>query len=100
KYEIAINDYEENKHFLLGQYFFNNYDRTLANFPVLNTQVMISKVEVWVTNRTGSTQGIRDVLAFMDLGEANPFNTNLRTGNPDALPVNRANALYNSLYQN
>lgn len=100
KYEIAINDYEENKHFLLGQYFFNNYDRTLANFPVFNTQVMISKVEVWITNRTGSTQGIRDVLAFMDLGEADPFNASLRTGNANALPDNRVNALYNNLQQN
>ncbi len=79
QYEIAINDYEENKHFLLGQYFYENYDKTLANFPVLNTQVMINKVEVWITNRTGSTQGIRDVLAFMDLGEANPYNAGLRT---------------------
>lgn len=100
QFEIAINDYEENKHFLLGQYFVENYDKALENFPVINSQVVINKVEVWVTNRTGSTQGIRDALAFMDLGEANPYNNSLRTGSPNSLPDNRVNALYDNLYQN
>ncbi|RQO31778.1 cell surface protein SprA [Taibaiella sp. KBW10] len=99
-FEIMANDYEENKHFLLGQYFYNNYDKALQNFPIINSQAVISKVEVWVTNRTGSTQGIRDALAFMDLGEANPYNTSLVTGSTTALPDNRANALYNNLQQN
>lgn len=99
-FEIKANDYEENKHFLLGQYFFNNYDRALQNFPIVNSQAVISKVEVWVTNRTGSTQGIRDALAFMDLGEGNPYNASLATGPAGGLPDNRANALYNNLQQN
>jgi cell surface protein SprA len=98
-FEIQINDYEENKHFLLGQHFYQNYDRALANFPIINSQVVINKVEVWITNRTGATQGIRDALAFMDLGEADPYNQRFRTGSTTALPANTANSLYNNLYQ-
>lgn len=99
-FEVKAYDYEENKHFLLAQHFYNNYDRALANFPIINSQAMLSKVEVWITNRTGSTQGIRDALAFMDLGEASPYNTGLISGAPNALPDNQANALYRNLQQN
>jgi cell surface protein SprA len=99
-FEVKAYDYEENKHFLLAQHFYNNYDRALANFPIINSQAVISKVEVWITNRTGSTQGIRDALTFMDLGEANPYNTSLINGATNALPDNNANALYLNLQQN
>ncbi|HRP88789.1 MAG TPA: cell surface protein SprA [Edaphocola sp.] len=99
KFEIPINDYEENRHFLIGQYFYNNYDKALKEFPIINSQVMINKMEVWITNRTGATQGIRDALAFMDLGEADPFNTSFKKGDPNALPDNRANTLYDELSQ-
>lgn len=99
-FELQINDYDENKHFLLGQYFFENYDKALAEYPKINSQVMINKVEVWVTNRTGSTQGIRDAMAFMDLGEANPYNATLRTASGIPYPDNKANALYQNLNQN
>ncbi|HTO15162.1 MAG TPA: cell surface protein SprA [Edaphocola sp.] len=99
KFEIPINDYEENRHFLLGQYFHDNYDKALKDFPIINSQVVMSKVEVWITNRTGATQGIRDALAFMDLGEAQPYNTSFLTGSPQGLPDNRANRLYDELTQ-
>ena len=99
-FEIKINDYEENRNFLLAQYFYQNYDRALENFPIINSQVMINKVEVWITNRTGSTQGVRDALAFMDLGESNPYNNLLIGSAGDPLPDNRSNLLYQNLQQN
>lgn len=98
---IKADDYDENKHFLLGQYFRNNYNNALREFPRLNSLVTITKIEVWVTNRTGAVEGVRDVLCFMDLGERNPHNQNLIGGGQiNDIPDNRANQLYNQLLQN
>jgi cell surface protein SprA len=73
-------DYEANKHYFLAQYFRDNYNKALANIPIISSNVNITRVEVWVTNRTNSTTGSRDVLAFMDLGENKPYNTALIQG--------------------
>ena len=99
---IKADNYEENKDFLLAQYFHNNYNTALANFPAINSQVTISKIEVWVTNRTGAVTGVRDVLCFMDLGEGTPYLTNLSNPNSGiraGLPDNTANRLYTELVQ-
>jgi len=68
-FEIYADDYEANKHFFLGQYFYENYDGALRNMPIVSSSVSITNVEVWVTNRSGVTQNVRNVLAFQDLGE-------------------------------
>ncbi|MGM2810373.1 hypothetical protein, partial [Bacillus cereus group sp. Bce027] len=54
-FQKRLDDYEENRHFLLGQYFKDNFNKTMANLPVVNSQVQIQRIEVWVTNRTGAT---------------------------------------------
>ncbi len=100
---IKADNYEENKDFLLAQYFRNNYNKALENFPLINSLVTINKVEVWVTNRTGAVTGVRDILCFMDLGEASPFLPTL--SNPSSgvrygLPDNNTNRLYGQLLQN
>jgi cell surface protein SprA len=97
---IKADDYEENKHYLLGHYFRNNYNAALKNFPVIQSQTTINKIEVWVTNRTGATDGVRDVLCFLDLGERNPYRTNLVNPTKPQEPDNRANTLYDQLQQN
>lgn len=98
-FEIKADDYEENRNFLLGQYFYNNYEPALKNFPVINSQVVLTKVEVWLTNRTGATQGVRDILAFMDLGEKDPFQPSLRNPSGPQVPDNSANRLYQQIAQ-
>ena len=82
-------DYEANKHYFLSQYFRDNYNRALANIPIISSNITIKRVEVWVTNRTNNTTGSRDVLAFMDLGENKPYNNALIQGGPSysALPA-------------
>jgi cell surface protein SprA len=103
QFAIKADDYEENRHFLIGQYFYNSYDRALSNYPIINSQVTINKIEVWVTNVSGATEGVRNILAFMDLGEATPYKA-LHAGAtqniPFGLPDNRANQLYSMLSQN
>jgi cell surface protein SprA len=99
EFSIKIDDYDENRNFLLSQYFYNNYERALEKIPVINSQVLLNRVEVWVTNRQGATQNVRDVLAFMDLGEKNPYQSFLASGGPD-LPDNGSNRLYELIQQN
>lgn len=94
-FQKKLNDYEENRHFLLGQYFNANYNKTMASLPLVSSQVQIQRIEVWVTNKTGATTDARDVVGLMDLGEANPYNPNNIGGNPsNGLPNNGANGLY------
>ncbi|MEJ7586233.1 MAG: cell surface protein SprA [Ferruginibacter sp.] len=90
--DLKADEYEENRHFLLGQYFRENYNKVLAQMPVINTPVQILRLEVWVTNRNGTTVNTRDVVGLMDLGERNPFLPSIIvTGN---LPDNNTNDLY------
>jgi cell surface protein SprA len=74
-----LDDYEENRHFLMGQYFRNTYNKTMAKLPVVGSQVQIQRIEVWVTNRTGATTDARDIVGLMDLAEATPFNPNVHS---------------------
>ncbi|MES2703470.1 MAG: cell surface protein SprA [Bacteroidota bacterium] len=103
--QIALKayNYEENKNFLLSQYFYDTYDSALKEFPRINSNVLINKVEIWVTNKTGAVTGVRKVMCFMDLGEATPFLDRVRNpSNPvrNGLPDNTANYLYSQLQQN
>ncbi len=100
---IKANNYEEDRNFLLSQYFYNHYNKALEKYPVINSLVTINKVEVWVTNRTGAVTGVRDILCFQDLGEADPYLkqfANTSSGIPYGLPDNRANRLYSQLQSN
>ena len=45
-------DYESNKHFFLAHYFKLNYDKFLKNYPYINSPVNITRIEVWITNRS------------------------------------------------
>jgi cell surface protein SprA len=73
-------DYEANKHYFLSQYFRNNYNRALANIPIISSNINITKIEVWTTNRTNVTTDSRDILAFLDLGENRPYNPSVQGG--------------------
>ena len=103
QFNIKADAYEENKDFLLSQYFHDRYDLALKDFPVINSQVQVNKIEVWVTNRTGAVLGVRDVLCFQDLGEVNPYMASMKnggTGIRDGVPDNNSNRLYTELLQN
>src|SRR5215203_511519 len=67
----------------------------MSQLPIVNSNVQVLRVEVWVTNRTGITTDTRDVVAFMDLGEDTTYNQNWFRG--PGLPDNKANSLYETL---
>lgn len=75
EFRITSDSYEANKHYFLSQYFRNNYNKAMSNLPIITSPINITKIEVWVTNKTNSTADSRDILAFMDLGESRPYNT-------------------------
>ncbi|MBC8303246.1 MAG: cell surface protein SprA [Pelagibacterales bacterium] len=77
EFSISPLDYDENRHFFLGQYFRDKYDKTLKTNPYLNTQVNITRVEIWVTNRVNQTQNVRNILALQDLAESDPNKTKI-----------------------
>jgi len=66
---IKADQYEDNKHFFLAEFFKDNYESALANLPLINSGVNIKKVQVWVTSRLGQTNNTRNIVAFMALGE-------------------------------
>ena len=97
-FEVMADNYEANKHFFLSQYFYDNYDNALANFPVINSGIVIQRMEVWVTNRTGAVDNTRNIVAFSDLGEDSleDVGTGFITVDPNEpkVPHNALNDLY------
>ena len=94
EYRVVGSDYEANKHYFLAKYFRDNYNRALANPPTILSGVLITKIEVWITNKTGSTQDSRDVMGFLDLGENQPYNTAQVTGGGSVLPSGFTNPTF------
>ncbi len=93
-YQFKADDYDENKHFLLAQYFRANYNKAMSNLPIVTSQVQILRMEVWVTNRNGATTQARQVVGLMDLGETSPYNPNVHTETGLPYPSNDANDIY------
>ena len=79
EFELFALDYDENRHFFLGHYFRDNYDRVLKNYPFINSNVQITRSEVWITNRNTTTNDVRNIIALQDIGEANVDNIGLNT---------------------
>ncbi|MES2517591.1 MAG: cell surface protein SprA, partial [Bacteroidota bacterium] len=73
-FEIKGSAYDENRHFFLSQFFRDNYEKSLRNLPMITSGVTITRLEVYVTNRTQSTESLRNLVGFSDLGEGNPYN--------------------------
>ncbi|MGY4385242.1 cell surface protein SprA [Pedobacter sp. UYP24] len=95
EFKISGDNYEANKHYFLAQYFRNNYNKALANPPTITSGIIVTKIEVWITNKAGNTQDSRDVLGFIDLGENNPYNSvQLSGAGFSALPSGFNNPLF------
>lgn len=70
EFSFFARDYDENRHFFLAQYFRETYDKALERYPFIQTNIQITRAEVWVTNRSNQTNNVRNVVAFQDLGES------------------------------
>lgn len=95
EFTVNADDYDQNRHFFLGQYFYKNYDRFAAKLPYVASGIKITRCEVWVTNKTSNYNQARNIIAFMDLGESSSLNNTHWT--PDVSLPNPANASNNLL---
>ena len=102
-FDIYADQYEANKHYFLAHYFKDQYDNSLTNLPFINSSINVTKIEVWVTNKTGTTNDTRNVVAFLDLGETstNIFNNDFVNSNNGVFPDNNAaNNLFDKITNN
>jgi cell surface protein SprA len=88
-------DYDENRHFFLSQYFRKNYDNALEDYPLIRSNVQITRLEVWVTNRNNSVNNVRNIVALQDLGEVSELGESsvVITAGPNSYPDNSNNNL-------
>jgi cell surface protein SprA len=103
-FNIQASEYDENRHFFLGHYFRDNYEKWLANLPQVYSGINITRVEVYVLNRTNDTRTTRNFVSFMDMGEGRRLhrNSNALVGNGrgNVPNGNGANDLYRNLLAN
>jgi cell surface protein SprA len=100
-FEVYADEYDANRHFFLSQYFRDTYEASLRNLPVITSGITITKVEVWVTNKSNNFENSRNIVAFMDLAEDG---TNIYSdlfsaypSEPGRHPRNELNSLYHEM---
>ncbi|HOI27112.1 MAG TPA: cell surface protein SprA [Paludibacteraceae bacterium] len=69
EFSVNATNYDENRHFFVSEYFYNNYDDWAKNLPNPQSGIVINKIEVWVTNRSSYDKQSRNIVAFTELGE-------------------------------
>ena len=100
EFEVNADEYDANRHFFLSHYFRDNYDRSLANLPIITTGINITKIEVWVTNKTSNFENSRNIVGFIDLAEdlTNIYGSwNQTPGERGTNPRNELNNLYKEM---
>lgn len=102
-FKINAFDYEDNQHYYLGHYFLDNYDNALANYPLINSRINITRMEVYILDQGGANiETQKPVIGIRDLGDQqgvapNNNNNNLYNqisstiGNPRELDVAKNN---------
>lgn len=93
EYQIRADEYEENRHFFISQYFYEHYNEAMSTLPTPNTNIKIIRMEVWRTNVGAAVTNNRDILALTDLGENNPSSIRLIGGRSEK-PSNLSNNLF------
>lgn len=96
-FEMDVTDYEENRHFFLSRYFRDKYDDAMSRLPNITTGITINRVEIWVTNKSGTTTNSRDIVAFTDLGENTVVSNPMWSVTGQPVPSNNANSEYSTL---
>jgi len=96
EFELGADNYEANRHYFINMYHRDHYNESMSTLPIPNTTINITRIEVWLTNRTNNTENTRNIIAFSDMGEAKQENCEGDPGSfsPSDLPDNEANGLY------
>ncbi len=97
EFSVNVDAYDQNRHFFLSNYFYTNYDQFAAHLPLVSSGISITRIEVWVTNKSGKYDSSRNVVAFADMGEgtAEGLNNDYWITNASVpVPSNSSNNLY------
>ncbi len=97
-FSVNADEYDQNRHFFLSHFFRENYDKFASKLPYVSSGVNITRIEVWVTNKTGKYDESRNLVAFMDLGENKVLANNHWQGNAALdIPTNSSNDLLSTI---
>jgi len=96
EFELSADNYEGNRHFFVNLYHHDHYNEAMKDLPIVNSGVNITRMEVWLTNKTNNIENTRNIIAFSDIGESNPDNCQGNPGgySPLEVPDNNSNDLY------
>lgn len=99
-FEIVGSQYDDNRHFFLAQFFRDHFEKWLGSIPgQVTSGINITRLEVYSINRQNDTQTLRDVVAFMDMGESDKiYRSDVFNKGPVSLPAdNKVNDLFSKL---
>ncbi|MCK5066498.1 MAG: cell surface protein SprA [Bacteroidales bacterium] len=97
EFSVTVDDYDANKHFFLSEYFRDTYNDALSRLPVITSDIAITRIEVWVTNKTTNFEQSRNIVATIDLAEPFPVFFNRDPGQAGDYPRNNLNDAYDQL---
>lgn len=91
-FSVKADEYDANRHFFLAQYFYDNYDQFASKLPYVSSGINITRIEVWVTNKSGNYNESRNFVGFMDMAENKRMaNEYWRPNNDRDVPANADN---------
>jgi cell surface protein SprA len=103
-FELFAQEYDADRHFFLSQYFKNKYDFALRNYPLIDSRVQITRIEVWITNKQNrvstTSNNLRNIIALQDLGETSlsDFRTSAPIPNSEVVAINPVDNPGNSFF--
>lgn len=99
EFYVTADKYDQNRNYFLSHFFRDNYDQWCSHLPLVTSGVSIKRIEVWITNKRSNYSESRNLIAFMDIGEADASHlacSHWYTGG-DANPTNTSNSLLNEV---
>lgn len=98
EFSINADEYDQNRHFFLAQYFRDNYDTFASRLPYVSSGINITRVEVWITNKQSNYNESRNLVAFADIGEGSVLTNDYWIGyNNPPIPSNASNNLLSTI---
>lgn len=69
-FSISAGNYDANRHFFLSHFHASRYDQALSKLPLIQSGFNITRIEVWITNKSGNFNDARNIIALADSKQA------------------------------
>ncbi len=81
-FKVNAFDYEDNQHYFLDKYFLDKYDDALTDYPLIKSQIAITRLEVWMLDQGGANlETQKPIIGLRDLGDQDGLTPNNANGN-------------------